>query len=281
MICNRYCKKFLLITFSILVIQMSVARFHPVAAFDHDDDKSPIRTGYAVITPSAPTGLVAFETFGEHWRNKTVQAGVLPANLTTDALLVVHTSGRLSRNLGVAIANPNLTTAATTMTLRDEEGVTVATATIDIPALSQVSKFVTEIFSSQNLVSRDLTGTLEIKSNTAVAVLGLRFRGENFSTLPVTSLSVPVPVPVIAAGIGGPGAIVLPQFATGRGWATEIVLANTSAAALTVRVDLFGKDGSPLVAVLNGQSNNTFDVTIPPGGVVTLAPRNRDGDSDF
>ena len=65
----------------------------------------PVQSGYAVITPSAD-GLVAFETFGQIHGNETLQAGVFPANLTTDALLYVSTSGRLSRNLGVAIVNP-------------------------------------------------------------------------------------------------------------------------------------------------------------------------------
>jgi hypothetical protein len=278
---NTTRNKFLLMAFSILVVQLGVVWSQQMAAPNNDNDNGPIQSGYAVLTPGAPTGLLAFETFGQHHGNATVQAGVLPANLTTDALLFVNTSGRLSRNLGVAIANPNPTAADITMTLRDDEGATVGTATFSVAVHAQVSKFVTELFSSQNMVSRDLTGTLEVKSNAPVAIIGLRFRGNNFSTLPATSLSASSPVPVIGAGIGGPGAIILPQFATGGGWATEIVLANIGATALAVRVDLFGKDGSPLVARLNGQTASTFNVTIPAGGVVTLAPRNSMGDSDF
>jgi hypothetical protein len=51
---------------------------------------------------------------------------------------------------------------------------------------------------------------------------------------------------------------------------------------LTVRVDLFGTDGTPLTAMLNGQSNSSFlNLVIPAGGVITLAPLDQDGDSDF
>jgi hypothetical protein len=116
-----------------------------------------------------------------------------------------------------------------------------------------------------------------------VSVIGLRFRGSNFSTLPVTGLSTSTTaLPVIAAGVGGTGAILLPQFAAGGGWATELVLANTGTSSLTVRVDLFKEDGTPLTTSLNGQSASSFaNLTIPAGGVLTLAPRDSDGDDDF
>jgi hypothetical protein len=59
------------------------------------------------------------------------------------------------------------------------------------------------------------------------------------------------------------------------------VIANPGAAEASGRVDLFARDGSPLTAVLNGRSGSTFDFKIPAGGIFTLAPRNRWGDSDF
>ena len=116
-----------------------------------------------------------------------------------------------------------------------------------------------------------------------VSVVGLRFRGRNFSTLPITNLSGNAgPLPSIAPGVGGEGAILLPQFAAGGGWATELVLANTTASAMTVRVDLFKSDGTPLSAALNGKTASSFtNLNIPAGGVLILAPRDQDGDDDF
>jgi hypothetical protein len=119
-------------------------------------------------------------------------------------------------------------------------------------------------------------------------VVGLRFRGRNFSTIPVTNLSS-APVPSITtttgtgtATIGGSNAVLLPQFAANGGWATELVLMNSnSEGSLTVRVDLFKQDGTPLSASLNGTTNSTFMEVIPPNGVVVLAPRDADGDDDF
>src|SRR5437870_2299381 len=79
------------------------------ATHDDHDDRTPVQAGYAVITPSgtASSGLVAFETFGlREGDGGASQAGVLPPGLTTNAILFVDKSGRLSKNLGVSLVNP-------------------------------------------------------------------------------------------------------------------------------------------------------------------------------
>src|SRR5437870_7280056 len=76
---------------------------------DDHDDRAPIQSGYAVITPATTsgTGLVVFETFG--WRRGgdagTPQAGVQPPDLTTNAVLFEESNRRLSKDLGVAIVD--------------------------------------------------------------------------------------------------------------------------------------------------------------------------------
>jgi len=210
------------------------------------------------------------------------QAGVLPSTMTTHAALFVSASGRLSRNVGVAIANPAATAANITLLLRDNTGTNLATTTFAIAAHQQTARFVTQLFANKASVPRDLTGTVDISSDIPVAVVGLRFRGVNFSTIPATILGPVSAVPSPGTGVGGPFAIILAHFAAGGGWASEIVVANVSATALTVRVDLFAADGTPLTATLNGQTGSSFiNLTIPAGGVITLAPLDQDGDSDF
>jgi hypothetical protein len=76
--------------------------------------------------------------------------------------------------------------------------------------------------------------------------------------------------------------VILPHFATGGGWASELILSNTSMAPMTVRVDLFGQDGQALEVELNGKTQSSFqDITIPAHGVVILSRRDGRGDSDF
>jgi len=111
---------------------------------------------------------------------------------------------------------------------------------------------------------------------------GLRFRGPNFSAIPITNLSPPIPVPQVTSGVGGAGAVILPQFAANGAWASEIVITNTSNAAIMARVDLFKPDGTALTTKLNGQSASSFtNLMIAAGGVLVLAPRDNDGDDDF
>jgi len=280
--------------FSVFVVIFFACTLTFAQGRDDHNDSGPIQAGFAVITPTAgatsgtTSGLVVFETFGVRSNNGiggTTQAGVLPPGLTTNAVLFVNSSSRLSNNLGVAIVNPNSSNVNVTMTLNKNDGSQLATTTVNIPARQQISKFVTELFARQG-VPADVTGTVTVTSTDAtlaVSVIGLRFRGSNFSTLPATSLSsATVSLPTFASGIGGTGAILLPQFAAGGGWVTELVLANTGPTNLTVRVDLFNADGTPLSAALNGQTANSFtNVVIPAGGVVVLAPRNTNVDDDF
>lgn len=256
------------------------------SARDDHDDSGPIQAGYAVVTPVVATtsGLVVFETFGfRRGGSDASQAGVLPPDLTTNAIMFVQSSGRLSRNLGVAIVNPGTSSVNVTMTLRKDDGTQLGTATVPVPSHTQVSKFVTELFASQASVPSDVTGTLAITSTGGpISVIGLRFRGANFSTLPVTNLSTTAALPTIATGVGGAGAILLPQFAAGGGWATEINIVNPGSTSVTVRLDLFKADGTALSTALNGQTGSSFtNLTIPAGGVLTFAPRNNSGDSDF
>ena len=258
---------------------------------DHDD-KAPLQSGYAVITPSTTsgTGLVVFETYG--WRRGgdagTPQAGVLPPELTTNAVMFLDSKGKLSRDLGVSMVNPNSSNANVSVTLRGSDGKQLgATKVVNVPSHQQVVTFVTQLFTDQPSVPRDVTGTVAItsagSSNLPVSVIGLRFRGTNFSTLPITNLSGNAgPLPTIATGVGGAGADLLPQFVTGQGWATQIVLVNTGTSTITARVDLFNTNGNPLTATMNGQTKSSFtDLTIPAGGVLTLAPRDADGEDDF
>src|SRR5215468_2932628 len=126
-----------------------------------------------------------------HCSNQLLEfGGVMPPGLTTSAMIFVESSGRLSKNLGIAIVNPNGSDVSIAMTLRKSDGTQVATTSFTVAAHQQISKFVMELFTKQSTVPSDFTGTLVLTSSPLpVAMIGLRFRDSNFSTLPVTSLS--------------------------------------------------------------------------------------------
>jgi hypothetical protein len=191
---------------------------------------------------------------------------------------------RLSRNVGVAITNPGSGDAPVTMTLRRADGTVTSIKTVNVAAHHQVSRFISEFFADVPEVPRDFDGTLTLTSDTPVAIVALRFRGTHFSTIPITSLSPPIHFPEVTPGTGslGTNAALLPQFAADGMWSSETVVLNNGSVPLTVRIDLFKQDGTPLVTTLNHQTGSSFqNLVIAPGGIIMFSPRNASGDSDF
>jgi hypothetical protein len=241
----------------------------------------PVKSGYVVVTPnSASASPEASVIFGHMQGNTTTEAGVLASNLTNNANVFISVNGRLQKNIGVAVANPNNRTVAVTLSLTDGTGAAVGSPhTFSVNAYNQTARFVTELFGDS--MPRDFTGTLSITSDAPVALTGLRVRGENLSTIPLADLSTTrFSVPVRNNSVGGPGALVFPVAAFGGGFQSTIILMNTTASPISGKVDFFNPDGSPLSVKLNNQTASTFNYTIPAKGVFLLEDRAREGDSD-
>jgi len=229
-----------------------------------------LSTGVFAQTSGSPGGLVVFETFGFGVGTAATQAGVLPGVMITQTVLFAAADARLSRNLGLAVVNPGSTAANVTMTLcRGGDGTTSSVKVITVGARQQVAKFISDLFSDVPELPLDFDGSLAITSDTPVAIVAVRFRGTIFSTIPITSLSGSTPVPQVAQDVGGANAVILPQFAAGGGWSSQIVISNTTAIPVTVRVDLFKQDGTPLTTSLNSQSGSSFqNLVIPAQGIL-------------
>ena len=267
------------------------------AAFAQDDhnDGGPVLNGYAIVTATGTGqggvglgplgiegGLIVFETFGLRSEVPALRAGVVPAILTTRMSLFATAGIRLSRNVGVGITNPGSSDAVVTLTLRRANGTVTSTKNITIAARHQVAKFVSEYFSDVPDLAVDFDGTIMLTSNTPVAVVALRFRGSRFTTIPITSLSPSITLPEVTPGTGGSNAVLMPQFVADGRWASETVVLNNGTQPLTVRIDLFKQDGTPLVTTLNHQRASSFqNLVIAPGGIIMFSPRDAAGDSDF
>jgi hypothetical protein len=238
-----------------------------------DVEQGSIHAGYAIITPDsssqAPTATVTFGLLS----NGIVQsqAGVTPIPPINDGSLFIDVAPAIGRNVGVALANPGSTAATVTLTLKDKDGNAAGSAvTISLAPQQQLSRFVNELFSATTL-GQQFVGSLRVQSSSSLGVLGLRFSGTEFSTMPVG---------VNTAGTATT-AIVLPQFAMGGGWATQIALVNSSTATMSGRVDLFDTSGQPMALKLNGSAQSTFSYSIAAGGALILAPRDANGQTPF
>jgi phosphodiesterase/alkaline phosphatase D-like protein len=258
-------------------------------------EQGDIKSGYVIITPDsssgAPTPTMTFGTISGG--SVQSQAGIIPTYMTTDASMFIEVIPRISRNIGVAIANPGSSTTAVSLTLRDENGIIVGSpANVSVPARQQVAKFVNELFGTDTIGS-GFRGSLRMQSSSPFAVVGLRFSGAVFSTLPV---AVTAPVPGVASitltagstantpqagSVGGSTALIIPQFAIAGGWATQIALVNNTISTIVGRIDVFDTAGNALAANLNGETRSTFTYSIPVGGTFVLAPRDSNGQSPF
>jgi hypothetical protein len=280
-----------------LVLTLVCLAVLSTAAFaqgDHNDG-GPILGGYAIVTAVSTGqggvglgplgiegGLVVFQTFGFRSEVPALRAGVLPAILTTRMVLFASSGIRLSRNVGVGITNPQMTDAVVSLTLRRADGSQTATKNITVGAHQQVARFVSEYFAEVIALPVDFDGTMTVTSNTPVAVVALRFEGTKFTTIPITSLSPRITLPEVTTGTGGSNAVLLPQFVANGRWAAETVVLNNHTQPLTVRIDLFKQDGTPLVTTLNHQTASSFqNLVIQPGALIMFSPRDAAGDSDF
>jgi hypothetical protein len=238
-----------------------------------DVEQGITKSGYVIVTADTISAVpLASATLGIV-NNAVVlsQAGVLPTLTVSDSILFVDVLPAASRNLGVAVANPTSSINPLTITLRDENGLTVGRPLlINLQPRQQIARFITELFDAA-IFATGFRGSLRIESPVPFAVLGLRFSGSLFSTQPPGGIS----------GTLGGAAIIFPQFAIAGGWATQIALVNGSNTTISGRVDLFDQSGNPMPVTLNGQTQSTFTYSIAPAGAVVFAPRDVNGLSPF
>jgi hypothetical protein len=66
--------------------------------------------------------------------------------------------------------------------------------------------------------------------------------------------------------------VALPHIAYGGAWRTQIVIANTSAAAADITLYYYDSNGNPLSLAIGGISSNNTAVTVAANGQVTIEP---------
>lgn len=185
------------------------------------------QAGYARITPDTAPGVPSgVAVFGFRSNNVLVsEAGVPASTAMKSGRFYVEVSADGGINTGVAIANPN-SQAATIL---------FGSGSLSIPAGGQVAKFLTE---SPFNVARGFQGSFSFTSDLPVAVIALRgFTNERsdflMTTLPVADLAAAAPS----------GTQVLPHYADGGGWTTQIVLINSTDSDIAGVVQFVGTEG--------------------------------------
>jgi hypothetical protein len=202
-------------------------------------DATAARTGYARINSDggslSPSGVAII---GFRSNNILVsEVGVPASSMLTSARMFAEVSSDASVNTGIGIANPGAQPATIRYTLTNTNGVDFKTGTLILAAGGQLARFLTE---SPFESGTNILGTFSVTSDVPVSIIALRgFTNQRseflITTLPLTD-SATIPV----------GTQVLPHFAAGGGWTTQVVLVNPTDALLSGNVRFMGPAGEPV-----------------------------------
>ncbi len=196
--------------------------------------------GYTRIQPNAgsttPAGVAIF---GSRTNGVLVsETGVPASRVLLTGRIYAEIGGAV--NTGLAIANPNNLSVDIAFNFTDANGSDLGFGFLQIPANGQITKFLNQDpFNSP--VS--LQGTFSFSSSLPVGVVALRsyINTKNdflITTLPVIDTSLPA----------NTGTIILPHFADGNGWVTQILLVNPTTAAMSGTIQFTDDNGGSVTA---------------------------------
>jgi hypothetical protein len=145
-------------------------------------------------------------------------------------------------------------------TLLDTEGLVVNSGVISMPQFGRVVAFLHEAPFS---LTGPFEGTFNFTSNRAVRVLPIRGlnneRGEFLFS----------PLPPVVSNYSASN-YVIPHFADGGGWTTQLLLVNDQPNALPGAVTWSDSNSAPVSVTVSNQTASSFPYTIPVGGALRL-----------
>jgi hypothetical protein len=214
-------------------------------------------------TSAGDTAIISLSN-GE---NVVSEASVPASAPVRDARIYVDANKPV--NTGIVLANDESEAASVSFFFTDTNGNDFGHGSFTLEAKHSISVFVNE--EPFNLPV-SMYGTMTIHSSVPVAVGAIRGTTNRRGEFLMTTL------PVGSIGPQPGSSVVLPQFADGRGWATELILTNPTDARLTGNVQFFGQEpqgsATPLAIAVNGMTNSTFDYTIEPRSAVRFVTEN-------
>jgi sugar lactone lactonase YvrE len=224
---------------------------------------SQITTGFASITPyTGSSGLSGMAIVSYHRSNVLVSEASVPASpAIRTGRIRAEVNERVST--GLAFANPNSDPATIDFFFTNADG-DFGNGEFTIPPNGHIAAFLNEApFNG----ARGVDGTLTFSSSVPVAVTALRGivneRGDFLmTTLPVAAVDLNYPLP--------PPTPVIPQFADGGGWATQILLVNPTNFTISGSMRFSSPSGEPVTMTLDGQQSVDFKYSLPPRGAQTF-----------
>ena len=197
--------------------------------------------GYAAFT--LPAGVFGYGVFRQSVAGQQDQEAVVQL-CNTGATANTLTWDETTFVTSVAVVNPSSTAANVTVTLYDESGNTIGNSLISLPPNGKTAMTLRSLPGLSGMVGKRGSALFSVSAG-SVAVLGLRFDGLAFTSIPTGSASTTS------------GSSVLPQFAFGGGWYSALYFTNLTGSPVSFPVNFVGDAGSPLnVPALGGSTTN-------------------------
>ncbi|HYR83037.1 MAG TPA: choice-of-anchor V domain-containing protein [Terriglobia bacterium] len=221
------------------------------------DGSGDLITGYARIQPdSGQTTPAGVAIFGGRTNGVLVaETGVPASPALTTGRIYAEVAGVVST--GFAIANPTSSPATFNFSYTNTAGTDLGSGTTTIPANGQITRFLHEA-PFNTFGASTFQGTFSFTSSVPVGVIALRSyineRGDFLmSTLPVINTSV----------AAATGTQIIPHFADGGGWITQILLVNPTDTPMDGLLQFYDDSGSPVTVTIANQLNSSFSYSVP------------------
>ncbi|HEY3128556.1 MAG TPA: DUF5060 domain-containing protein [Acidobacteriota bacterium] len=225
-----------------------------------DGDANNVRVNYALLRPAtsnapALAGAVLALSNGETLTSELA----VPAVAATRRLWTLAEIGAPSQ-IGLALVNPGVQSAAVLLQLFDSEGHSLASRSFAMTAGQQMARFLSEWFTE---MAPPFRGTLQVTSDIPLAMLTLRGTSNARGDFIMTSL--PSHTEESAALFES---AVLPQVADGGGYQTEWLLLNPYDQPVVGKLRFLGSDGVPWLLSIGGTSTDELGYQIPSHGMI-------------
>ncbi|MGJ5814646.1 choice-of-anchor V domain-containing protein [Paludibaculum fermentans] len=192
-----------------------------------------------------PEGVTGYAIFRQSIQGRANQEAVVPLTGVVDSTSTLIWDDTAFAT-AVAIANPNASAVTVNVNVLDSAGNSIGASTIDVPANGKTAALLRDLPGLGGMTGSRGLAKLSVPSG-GLSVLGLRFGGEAFTSIPT------------APPVGT--AFALPQLAFGGGWYTALYFSNTTGNPVSVTANFLGEDGNPLSVAAAGGTSKTLNLS--------------------
>ena len=208
--------------------------------------------GYAAFT--LPAGVFGYGVFRQSVSGQTDQEAVVQlSDATASSSTLIWDETNLVT--AVAIVNPGSTAITVDITLWDESGSIIGTSSVDLQPHCKTATTLRSLPGLSGMIGRRGSARFSVSTGN-VTVLGLRFDGAAFTSIPATT------------GAAVTQSSVLSQFAFGGGWYSAIYLTNTTSSPVSFSVRFVSDSGAPLT--VPSLRDSTAKLNLPAHGTALI-----------